>query len=416
MPNSDNLTERGRIQFGVFLVSDAIPANNAVIRIMHHGESEVVEQLVTDVSGQTLSIELPAPPEEFSLVFPSAEKPYSEYDANITLNGFEPELIKGIQILPGTSAYQAVYMRPLTGAVQTEVIEIETHTLWGNFPPKISESEIKELPPATGYVVLPEPVVPEFIIVHDGRPDDASAPNYWVPFTDYIKNVASSEIYATWPHETITANVLAILSFTLNRVYTEWYRGQGFDFTITSSTAFDQAFSYGRNIFDEISTVVDGIFTTFITRSGARQPLFAQYCDGRTVSCPGWLTQWGSKDLGKRGYMAIDILKNFYGHDIFLMQAEQVAGVPISFPGKILQMGSTGDPVRTIQSQLNAISDHYPAISKVRVDGIYGDETRRAVEIFQNVFRLPSDGMVNFATWFRISHIFTAVTNLAALI
>lgn len=264
-------------------------------------------------------------------------------------------------------------------------------------------------------MVLPNPVVPEFIIVHDGRPNDTSAPNYWIPFADYIKNVASSEIYANWPQSTIKANVLAILSFTLNRVYTEWYRGQGYNFTITSSTAYDHAFSYGRNIFAEIATVVDDIFTSFVTRPGIRQPLLTQYCDGKSVVCPNWMTQWGSKSLGDQGYTAIDILKSFYGYDIYLMQAQKVQGVPSSYPGTALQMGSLGEDVRVIQEQLNTISNNYPKINKVRVDGVFGEETRRAVVTFQEIFRLSADGIVGFSTWYTISHIYVAVTRMAEL-
>ncbi|MCL2547310.1 MAG: peptidoglycan-binding protein [Oscillospiraceae bacterium] len=195
---------------------------------------------------------------------------------------------------------------------------------------------------------------------------------------------------------------------------TEWYRGQGYDFTITSTTQLDQKYTPGRNVFEEISRVVDDIFTTYITRPGIRQPLFAQYCDGRRVSCPNWMSQWGSKDLGDRGFAAIDILRRFYGSDIYLQQAEQVAGIPLSWPGTPLQTGSSGQYVRVIQEQLNRIGDNFPAIPKLRVDGVFGPATREAVETFQHIFHMPSDGIVNFATWYRISHIYVAVTRKAA--
>jgi len=405
----------GQLQIGTFAIGAGRPASNAVVRIMPKGiENQVLEELITDSSGQTPTIELAAPPLEYSMS--ETNKPYSEYDIQVMMDGYEPQVIEGVQILPDTTAYQDIRLNPSTEyTAQTRIISIREHTLWGMFPPKIPEDEIKELPPSTGYIVLPDPVVPEFIIVHDGPPDNASAPNYWIPFADYIKNVACCEIYSTWTLETIIANVLAILSFTLNRVYTEWYRGKGYDFTITSSTAYDQAFSYGRNIFSEISTVVDDIFTTFITRPGIRQPLLTQYCDGKAVSCPNWMTQWGSKALGDQGYSAIDILKSYYGYDIYLMEAQKVAGVPSSYPGTLLQMGSTGESVRVIQEQLNAISNNYPAIPKVRVDGVFGDDTRIAVEIFQNIFRLSSDGIVGFNTWYRLSHIYVAVTRMAEL-
>ena len=262
-------------------------------------------------------------------------------------------------------------------------------------------------------MVLPEVVIPEFIVVHAGRPTDASAPNYYVPFKDYIKNVACCEIYANWPEETLKANIWAIISLTLNRVYTEWYRGQGFNFTITNSTAFDQAFTYGRNIFDEISNVVDNIFNSYITRPGIRQPLFTQYNDGKRVNNPGWLSQWGSKYLGDQGRDAVSILKNYYGPNIYLENANKVAGVPSSYAGTPLQTGSVGPDVRTIQEQLNAISNNYPAIPKVRVDGIFGPETRNAVIEFQKIFNMPQTGIVDFATWYRISFIYVAVAGLA---
>jgi len=313
-------------------------------------------------------------------------------------------------------SYQDCCLSPAASADgRTEIIRIEEHTLWGDFPPKIPEEEVKELPPATGLVVLPEVVIPGFIIVHLGRPDNRSARNTWVSFPDYVKNVASSEIYATWPDQTIRANVLAIISFALNRVFTEWYRNQGYDFHITSSTAFDQAFVPGRNIFQEISRVVDDIFTNYIARPNARQPLFAQYCDGQRVSCPNWLRQWESRDLGARGFFALDILRHFYGSNIYLRQARQVAGIPRSFPGTPLQMGSGGPDVRRIQEQLNTVAARYPAIPRVRADGVFGEETRASVQKFQNIFRLSSDGIVGTATWHRLAYIYVAVTGMAAL-
>ena len=396
------------------------PLSGASVRITpHNGGGEpgiTIDGLITDSSGQTEAVDLTAPPVEYSMDEYIDRQPYSEYDVTVIADGFEEKTIEAVQILPETQSFQTVTLeRRVIATPAVESILIPPHTLWGTFPPKIPEPEVKPLPPALGYVVLPEVVVPEFMIVHDGVPSNAAAQNYWVPFQDYIKNVASCEIYANWPEETIRANVLAILSFTLNRVYTEWYRGKGYEFTITNSTAFDHAFSYGRNIFAEISHVVDEIFTTFITRPNIRQPLLTQYCDGRRSQCPEWMTQWGSKALGDQGYSDIEILKSFYGYDIFLMQAKQVQGVPRSFGGEVLQMGSTGDAVRTIQEQLNAISNNYPAIFKVRVDGVFDDETRASVETFQQVFGLPANGMVDFSTWYRISDIYVAVTRIAEL-
>lgn len=231
----------------------------------------------------------------------------------------------------------------------------------------------------------------------------------------YIKNVACNEIYATWPVSTLHANILAILSLTLNRVFTEWYRAKGYDFTITSTTQLDQKYVHGRNIFVEISQVVDEIFTTYITRPGIRQPLFAQYNDGRRTNIPGRLSQWGSAELGERGYSALNILKHYYGQDIYLTQAQKVSGVPTSFPGEALRVGSSGPDVRAIQERLNAIANNFPAIPKLRVDGVFDDRTETAVKEFQKINHLSQDGVVGFSTWYRISHIYVAVTRMAEL-
>ncbi len=410
------LSGEGRLQIAAFEISKGAPAPGTRVRVTEHGNNEnTIEELMTDASGQTDVISLPTPPVEFSQD-PERPRPFSLYDVVFEQSGFETVIVEGVQVFPDSTAFQNASMRPLpSGETTIDVITIPYPVLWGDFPPKTPEEEVKPLPPPQGLVVLPEPVVPEYIIVHAGVPSDATAPNYWVPFRDYIKNVASCEIYSTWPEATITANVLAIISFTLNRVFTEWYRGKGYNFTITNSTAYDHAFSYGRNIFQSISDVVDGIFSTYITREGIRQPLLAQYCDGRSVQCPGWMTQWGSKQLGEEGYNAVNILRNFYGQEIFLMQAKKVAGVPMSFGGVVLQAGSTGPDVRTIQQQLNTISNNYPAIRPMRVDGIFGQQTREAVETFQQVFRMPITGAVDFGTWYAISDVYVAVTRMAEL-
>jgi hypothetical protein len=291
--SASELSDNGRLQIDAFASAVGIPAESAIVRITPHANrNDVIEETAVNSSGQTPPFDLPAPPLDYSMQ-PSDNKPYSEYDVSVSLAGYETSLIEGVQILPDTISYLNIRLNPDQNyrAQQAEsTILIEQHTLWGTYPPKIPEAEVKPLPPNTGFVVLPEPVIPETIIVHNGVPTNASAQNFWVPFKDYIKNVASSEIYATWPVATIRANVLAILSFTLNRIYTEWYRGKGYDFTITNSTAFDHAFVYGRNIFEEISRVVDEIFTSFITKPDIRQPLLTQYCDGKQSQCPQWMT------------------------------------------------------------------------------------------------------------------------------
>jgi hypothetical protein len=416
--NESEFTDTGRLRIGTYGSSISTPVSGAKVRVTSQSDGgKTIAEMVTDSSGLGPEITLAAPPVEYSLN-PDMPKPFSEYDIHVDMDGFEPADIRGVQIFSGTGSIQNILLTPLSETSAPTPITIGPPVLWGDYPPKIPEAEVKYLPPRTGFVVLPEPVVPEFIVVHDGRPTDRNAKTFWVPFTDYIKNVASSEIYATWPQETLRANILAIISITLNRVYTEWYRGQGFSFTITSSTRFDQKFIYGRNIFTEISNIVDSIFTTYITRPGISQPLFTQYCDGRRVICQyrGWMHQWGSKYLGARGYNHINILRHFYGTNMYLTQADRVQGVPMSFPGSTLHIGSSGQNVRRIQQQLNRISQNFPALPRVVVDGIYGQATRASVEKFQNIFSVPASGIVDFATWYRISHIFVGVTRMAELV
>ena len=407
--------DTGNLQIFVTAGETPEPIPGALVRITDPENGQILEKAATDASGQTPFIELPAPPMELSVAEGEAgqQRPYAVYNITITAEGRETLHIGGVEVLPtGRSIQRAALSPARTGGFNVRNLLLAPHALWGPPSTRQSEEEVKPLPDQSGLVVLPEPVIPEYIVVHSGRPDDPSAPNYWVRFKDYIKNVACSEIYSTWKTEAIKANVLAIISFTLNRVYTEWYRGKGYDFTITSSTAFDQSFSYGRTIFEEIGVVVDDLFTTYVTREGISQPLFTQYCDGRRVQCGG-LSQWGSQALGEQGWDAVSILRKYYGSDIYLKSAEKVEGVPLSYGGQVLSLGSEGEDVRTIQTQLNRISDNYPAIPKIPADGVYGPATQTAVTAFQKVFHLPQTGSVDFATWYEISNVFVAVAGLA---
>ena len=283
------LGSQGLLQVNVVSVRNQFPINGATVRISAENlPDNTLEQLTTDSSGQTPQIPLEAPPVEYSLS-PGDEKPYSDYNLEISAPGFKPQTIRGTEILADTTAIQPVELEPEEDPLPETPVVIPEHTLYGHYPPKIAEPEVKPVG-ESGEIVLSRVVVPQTIVVHDGVPTNDSAKNYYVPYRDYIKNVASSEIYATWPKATITANVLAIMSFTLNRVYTEWYRNQGYDFTITSSTAFDHKWIYGRNIYESISLVVDEIFDNYLSRPGVRQPILTQYCDGRQVNCPGWMT------------------------------------------------------------------------------------------------------------------------------
>ena len=389
------------------------PIEGAVVDISTQSDPDrIIEELTTDRSGQTEEITLPAPSVELSLE-PQDLQPYSEYQISVRAPGFEPVVIQGSEILAGQLSMQPIRMQPVEpGEIPVDVM-IPDHTLYGEYPPKIPEAEIKPMN-ESGEIVLSKVVVPEFVIVHDGVPSDTTAQDYYIPYRDYIKNVASSEIYATWPREALIANILAIQSFTLNRVYTEWYRNKGYNFTITTSTAYDQKFIYRRNIFQSISELVDDIFDNYLSLPDVRQPVFTQYCDGRRVSCPGWMTQWGSCDLAERGYSAIEIIRHFYGSEMYINSAEEVEGVPSSWPGYNLDIGSYGQPVRTIQEQLNTIASVYTSIPSQVADGIYGENTQEAVRAFQRIFGLTPDGIVGRNTWYKISQLYVALAGLAA--
>lgn len=392
------------------------PIENAKVRISYTGAPDsVIEEVVTDSSGRTPVIELKTPPLEYSME-PVEQQPYAEYTVQIEAEGFEPKEVAGSEVLPDVLSRQPATLNAMEPGESYQRVVIPPHTLFYEYPPKIEEAEIKPVN-ESGEIVLSRVVVPEYIVVHDGPVNDNTAQDYYVRYKDYIKNVASSEIYATWPDDTIRANVLAIMSFTLNRVYTEWYRNKGKDFTITSSTAYDHKWIHGRNIFDSISRIVDELFENYLSRPDVRQPILTQYCDGRQVQCRnrGWMTQWGSKSLGDQGYSPIEILRYFYGNDIYVNVAEAVSGIPSSWPGYDLNIGATGNKVRQIQEQLNVISDAYPAIPKVGVDGIYGEQTKNSVRKFQDVFGLPETGITDYPTWYKIQEIYVAVSRIAEL-
>ena len=412
----DQETGKGRLQINVISAADSRPVADARIAVSYTGVPEqTLEQVITDRSGQSEVLTLDAPPEAWSLDPDNERQPYSEYTLNISAPGYEPVSIAGAEILADVKAVQNVRMRPDDGGrEEEEVFVIPAHTLYGDYPPKIAEAEIKPVN-ESGEIVLSRVVVPEYIVVHDGSPRDSTAKDYYVKYKDYIKNVASSEIYATWPAEAIRANVLAIMSFTLNRVYTEWYRNRGYDFTITSSTAFDHKWIPERNIYDTISVIVDELFASYLSRPNVRQPILTQYCDGRKVSCPDWLTQWGSKKLADQGYSAIEILRYFYGDDLYINTAEEISGIPASWPGYTLENGSSGEKVRQMQEQLNGIADAYPALPKIDADGIYGPATADAVKKFQAVFGLPATGKVDYPTWYKISEVYVGVSRIAEL-
>lgn len=414
MPENIN-SEIGRLLVSVTSSVGYIPIKNATVKIyaerQKDGERLLLQDLTTNESGQTERVILPAPPKSLSQE-PPETRPYAQYDVEVSAEGYEPVSINGSEVMADELSVQNVEMNPLEepDLVESDIV-IPDHTLYGEYEAKIPEDEIKDVN-ESGEIVLSRVVIPEYIIVHDGRPDDASARNHYVRYKDYIKNVACSEIYATWPEAAIYANVLCIMSFTLNRVYTEYYRGKGYDFTITSSTAFDQKWIYGRNIYENISYIVDTVFNNYLSRPGVVQPIFTSYCDGRKATCKG-LSQWGSKYLADQGYSAIEIIRYYYGNNMFINSTSYISGVPSSYPGYDLTVGSRGVKVMQIQQQLNRIAQNYPAIPKIAADGIFGADTKRAVEVFQGIFLLPQSGEVDYPTWYQISSVYVAVTRIS---
>lgn len=407
--------DKGKMRINVYDKQQGTPLADARISLAYTGNPErIINEIITDSEGAVNLDDLLTPPVEYSME-PGENQPFSEYTIEVNADGYEEINISGIDVFSGETSIQNVYLNEDNREIPENNIVIPVNTLYGSYPAKIPETEIKPVR-QSGEIVLSRVVIPETIVVHDGVPTDSTALDYYVRYKDYIKNVASSEIYSTWPRQTLEANILAIMSFTLNRVYTEWYRNQNYNFTITSSTAFDHKWVNGRNIFESISQVVDEIFDNYLSRPNVKQPILTQYCDGKKSSCPDWMTQWGSKYLGDQGYSAIDILRSYYGNDMYINSAEGISGIPASWPGYDLGVGASGPKVRQLQEQLARISRAYPAIPTITADGVYGSRTREAVEKFQSVFGLPVTGIVDYPTWYKISDIYVAVSRIAELV
>lgn len=399
-------TEKGFLIVNVYVDNIAQPINRAKV--------EVIDQNITtytNIDGATSPIELDAPAQIYSETPQTEIKPYATYNIRVQKEGLTPTTIQNVQIFPQITSTQNVYLSSITeDNIKEDIVDVEDITLWGDYPPNINQEEQTT---ATSNRVLPTTFIPEYIIVHDGIPTNTNASNYYISFPDYIKNVASSEIYSTWPKETIKANIHAIASFALNRIYTEWYPSRGYNFTITSTTTYDQKYTHDRTIFEPISEAVDEYFNEYIKIGSNNYPLLAQYNDGINVNEPGRLSQWGSKSLGDRGYNALQIIRYYYGNNANLATAPLQENFPSSFPGYNLTIGSCGEEVQKIQSELNIIRSSYPKIPIIiNPNGQYTQETASSVRTFQEVFKLPTTGIVDFATWYKISYIYTAVSNM----
>ena len=398
---------KGYLKVNVYSDTVANPIANATIDIIKNGE--VIDSVKTNENGETEKITLNTVDKSYSEEEQYEVKPYETYDLLVKALGLRDKKIEGVQILADTTSLQEVYLESIDEGEGEQTDVITPNTLWGNYPEKISEDQEETETGITTYV-LQRVEVPQNIIVHDGTPSNNSAKNYTVPFIDYIKNVASSEIYSTWPEETIKANVLAIISFTLNRVYTEWYRNKGYDFTITSTTTYDQKYTRGGTIFEPISNIVDDIFNNYLKSGIMPNPLLAHYKN--KTSEKGYLSQWGSKNLGDKGYNVLRILQYYYGNNINIYEAEVIEDYPYSFTTN-LKEGDCSNDVYILQNALNYIRGSYPGIPAIEnPSGKFDKQTKEAVEVFQKVFNLSRTGIVNYQTWYKISYILTAVTDM----
>lgn len=388
---------------------DAVPLRDVQIRIMDRSGSAVYE-FTTDENGETPTVPLETVSRDFSMNPYFSGIPYTSYHILANASGFNSLSVLEIPIYEGETAVLPVLLIPMP---EVQRIPVQTEIVIGKPAVAMGGARSQEGTTVSPYV-LRQVVIPNTITVHLGTPS-SSAANVQVPFPDYVKNVASSEIYPTWPEPALTANIYAIITFALNRIFTEWYPSRGYSFNITNSTAYDQYFVYGRPIYDSISRIVDRIFNEYVRRKGQIAPYFTSFCNGTTATCQG-LSQWGTVSLAEQGLTPLQILRSYYPKDIEIVETNTITNVLSSYPGTPLRTGSTGLDVQTIQTYLNRIRQNYPAIPAITdTPGTFGNSTNTAVRKFQSIFNLNADGIVGKSTWYKISSLYTAVTRLAEL-
>ncbi|MCM1087817.1 MAG: LysM peptidoglycan-binding domain-containing protein [Muribaculaceae bacterium] len=388
---------------------DAVPLEGVQVRILDD-QGRNVYVLETDENGETQIVSLETIDKNLSLDPYYSGTPYVGYDVAAQNAGFNSLYIEGVPIYDRETAIVPLTFVPMQSLQRTPV---ENRITIGKPAVALREGHYQTAP-VDEPRVLRQVVIPGQITVHLGNPS-AWASNVQVSFPDYVKNVASSEIYPTWPEAALRANIYAIITFALNRIFTEWYRSRGYDFDITNSTAYDQAFVYGRPVYESINLIVDEIFNEYVRRQGQLAPYFTSFCNGTTVTCAG-LSQWGTVTLAQRGLTPLQILRTYYPDDVEIAEASVVSDGASSYPGTPLRTGSRGLDVQTIQTYLNRIRSNYPAIPVITDEaGVFGSSTNAAVRKFQSIFGLSSDGIVGKATWYKISELYTAVTRLADL-
>lgn len=388
---------------------DAVPLANVYIQIVDTAKN-IIYEMITDGNGETQVVPLETIDKSFSLNQYYTGIPYFSYSVFAQKAGFNTISVVDIPILEGETAILPIALVPM----QERQSSPEQTNIYVGKPAVAMQKARNQEGPLSAPYVLRQVVIPNPITVHMGTPS-SYASNVQVSFPDYVKNVASSEIYPTWPEAALRANIYAIITFALNRIYTEWYRNQGYNFDITNSTAYDQYFVYGRPIYDSIGRIVDEIFNEYVRRSGQNAPYFTSFCNGTTATCQG-MSQWGTVFLAERNFTPLQILRSYYPNDIEIVETNTISGIVSSYPGTALRVGSTGLDVQTIQTYLNRIRRNYPAIPAITDSaGVFGDSTRAAVTAFQRIFNLTADGIVGKATWYKISGIYAAVARLAEL-
>lgn len=405
----------GFLLIEVSTAKGGIPLEGVRIEVESEETGKRIE-MISNFEGKVPDIELPTKPRNLSLEEQNSEKPYSEYDVTAQLNGYYEVEIQGVQIFADEHSYLPITLIPEQVVNYDSVVEvadiysqIDEHNIMAQNTPR------NEAGGGPSYnSIYNEVIIPKNITVHLGRPEEM-AEDVTVDFRYYVKNVASSEIYPTWPYEALRANIYAIISLALNRVYTEWYKLRGYPFQITNSTSFDQAFVRNRNIFDSISTIVDDVFNEYVRKIGYIEPYFTQYCDGKNVQCEG-MKQWGSYDLAREGLNAVEILKYYYGNDIEIATSNLIEDIRESYPGSALRVGDSGKDVYLMQRYLNRISIDFPNIPSTHPqNGIFTVKMEESVKAFQKQFNMVVDGIIGKATWYKIAYIFVSVTDLAEL-
>ena len=398
----------GTLRIQTFAARQSAPMEGVTVAVQGDG---FTLHCITDATGSAADIPIEAPACALSLDESNTTRPYAIVSLAAAKPGYRTVRIEGIQIFAGQITLAQPAMIPVTEEgkdIPDAPIVIPPHPLFAGSDGSGAQP-VENCTPR----VLDKVIIPKNITVHLGKPA-ASARNVTVSFRDYIANVASSEVYPTWPEQALRANIHCQISLALNRIYTEWYPSKGYTFNITNSTSYDQYYVHGRTVFDVMVRITDDIFNTYLRKRGTVNPYYSEYCDGKSVTCPG-LKQWGTVTLANQGRTALQILKYYYGNDIEIVRTNNIQSIPQSYPGSPIRQGDSGTAVFTLQRQLNRITKDYPFLGKLTVDGVFGSRMAATVRAFQKQFNLTADGVVGRQTWYKISYIYVSVKDLAEL-